>query len=208
MPHLILVRHGKSEWNALGLWTGWTDVALAEEGVQEARAVAEALRDLDVHEVHVSTLTRAKQTFDALRSTLGWTDTLPVKTHAALNERHYGIHTGKNKWQVKEEVGEETFNNIRRGWDHPVPEGETLKDVHARVVPYYQEEILPTLRAGKNVMIVAHNNSLRALMKHIEDIPDEAIADVELQTGEACCYTLDDDGRYCAQERRYAATAG
>ncbi|MBP9748613.1 2,3-bisphosphoglycerate-dependent phosphoglycerate mutase [Patescibacteria group bacterium] len=201
MPHLLLVRHGKSEWNKLGLWTGHTDVDLATEGREEARAAAAALQDFFIHEAHVSALKRAQQTLHEIQTTLGL-ENLSIKTHAALNERHYGIHTGKNKWQVKEEVGEELFTKIRRGWDHPIPEGETLKEVHQRVVQYYNDCIVPSLQAEKNILIVAHGNSLRALMKHIENISDEAIADVELQTAEACCYLLSNDGTFVSKEMR------
>jgi 2,3-bisphosphoglycerate-dependent phosphoglycerate mutase len=201
MPYLILVRHGKSEWNKLGLWTGHVDIDLAEEGREEARLAAAALREFFIHEVHVSALKRAQQTLNEIQITLGRTD-ITTKTHAALNERHYGIHTGKNKWDVQKEVGEALFTKMRRSWDHPIPEGETLKDVHGRVVPYYTDFILPTLQQEKNVLVVAHGNSLRALMKHIEDISDEAIEQVELQTAEACCYLLSKDGAFVSKEMR------
>lgn len=201
MPHLILVRHGKSEWNHLGLWTGQTDVDLVEEGREEARKAGEALTDIEIHSAHVSALKRAQQTLDEIKTTLGHND-LPVNSHHALNERHYGIHTGKNKWQVKEEIGDEAFHQIRRGWDAPVPEGETLKDVHARVVPYYEENIKKELAEGKNVLVVAHGNSLRALAKHLEDLDEAQVCDLEIGTGEVHCYKFDDQGKFIEKDIR------
>jgi 2,3-bisphosphoglycerate-dependent phosphoglycerate mutase len=109
-------------------------------------------------------------------------------------ERHYGIHTGKNKWQVKEEIGEEAFQSIRRGWDTPIPEGETLKEVYERVKPYYEEHIKSDLMSSRNVLIVAHGNSLRALVKHLENLNEEEIVSVEIATGEVHCYTLNENG--------------
>ncbi len=193
MAHLILVRHGNSEWNKLGLWTGHTDIDLTEEGYTEARAAGELLRDIPVHEAHVSPLRRTRQTLDALLEAAGYQNT-PVHAHDALLERHYGVHTGKNKWQVKEEIGEEAFQKLRRGWNVPIPEGETLADVHARVVPYYQERIHPTVTSGNNVLIVSHGNTLRALVKHLEQLSEEEIVAVEIGTGEVLTYELDSEG--------------
>lgn len=188
MAKLILVRHGKSEWNKTGQWTGWTDVDLAEEGLEEARKTGKELTDIDIHVAHVSELKRAKQTLAEIEKSLK--TTVPIKSSLALNERNYGIYTGKNKWQVKEQIGDQKFQDLRRGWDVKIPEGESLKDVYNRVVPYFEESIKPELDAGKNVLVVAHGNSLRALVKHLEKISDTAICDVELGTGEAHCYTF------------------
>jgi 2,3-bisphosphoglycerate-dependent phosphoglycerate mutase len=201
MAKLILIRHGKSEWNKLGMWTGHTDVLLAPEGHEEAKRAGERLRDVEVHSAHVSELTRTHQTFEGVMSSLPQETVVPKK-HGALNERHYGIHTGKNKWEVKESVGDEEFTNIRRSWDHPIPEGETLKDVHARVVPYYEREIMPEIMSGKNVLVVAHGNTLRALVKHLEDISDEKICELEIETGEIYCYDLDETGTAISKEVR------
>lgn len=204
MGRLICVRHGKSAYNALGLWTGHTDVELVDDGRAEARRAGEAIRDIHVHVAHTSMLTRTHQTLDEILAALGRTDLDPVRHHA-LNERHYGVHTGKNKWEVKEEVGEEEFQRIRRGWDTPIPEGETLKDVHARVVPYFEEHIKPDLMAGKNVLVVSHGNTLRALVKHIDGISEEEIADVEIATGEVHCYSMDEAGNVIDKEIRTTA---
>jgi 2,3-bisphosphoglycerate-dependent phosphoglycerate mutase len=145
------------------LWTGWNDVELHEDGKLDAKKMAEHLLNHDIHHVHTSKLKRAKNTAEIILESLNLKD-IPIHEHEALNERHYGVFAGKNKWQVKEEVGEEEFQNIRRGWDHPVSGGETLKEVHDRAVPYFEEQILPQLKAGKNVLVAAHGNSLRALL--------------------------------------------
>lgn len=194
MSKLFLVRHGKSEWNKLGLWTGWTDVNLDEEGIEEARAVGEFLKEEDIHKVYTSELKRTHQTFEVIKKT-SLKHHLSHIPHKALNERHYGIHTGKNKWQIKEEVGEEEFKKIRRGWDVAIPEGETLKDVHARVVPYYEENIKKDLERGENVLIVAHGNTIRALIKHLENLDEIQVADVEIETGEVHVYELDEGNK-------------
>ena len=201
MAYLILVRHGKSEWNLLGRWTGHTDVGLVEKGIEEAREAGSMIRDIDIHEAHVSLLKRAQQTFHEIRTTLGRHD-LEAATHASLNERHYGVHTGKNKWEVRDEIGEEAFQSIRRGWDVPIEGGETLKDVYDRVVPYYKESIHPQLRDDKNVIVVAHGNSLRALAKHLENISDDDICELEIGTGEVYCYQFDQEGNVVSKEIR------
>lgn len=199
MAKLFLVRHGKSEWNKLGLWTGWTDVNLVDEGKEEARKAGEFLKDESIDIVYTSELKRTHQTFDELKHAAG-KGHLTHTSHGALNERHYGIHTGKNKWQVKEEIGEEMFQAIRRGWDTKIPEGETLKDVHARVMPYYEEKIKADLISGKNVLVVAHGNTLRALIKHLDGLNDLEVEDVEVGTGEVHSYTIDEIGKVLQKE--------
>src|ERR1700690_3642621 len=171
MAYLILVRHGKSQWNLLGKWTGFTDVDLVQEGIEEARRAAEAIKDIRIDCAFTSDLKRAKQTFVEICNALHSPEIKQVED-PALRERDYGAYTGKNKWEVKEEIGEEAFQRIRRGWDVPIPGGETLKDVYDRVVPYYTSRILPELLSGKNLLVVAHGNSLRALVKYLEHIPD------------------------------------
>lgn len=202
MAYLVLVRHGKSEWNKLGLWTGLTDVELAEEGVEEARRAGEVMRDIEIHNAYTSPLRRTHQTFEEIRKAAEFD--VDHISHAALNERDYGIHTGKNKWQVRDEIGEEKFQRLRRSWDEPVERGETLKDVHARVMPYYQEVILSQLTQGRNVLVVAHGNSLRALIKHLENLSDDEICSVEIGTGEVYCYTIGERGQVIGKEVRAA----
>ncbi len=199
MAKLFLIRHGKSEWNKLGKWTGWTDVDLAVEGIIEAREAGVLLKDEIIDKVYTSELKRTHQTFQGIKEGSGKLE-LDHIPHKALNERHYGIHTGKNKWEVKTEVGDEEFNNIRRGWDVKIPEGETLKDVHTRVVPYYEENIKKNLKEGKNVLVVAHGNTLRALIKHLENLSDVEVANIEVETGEVHSYELGTNGDFVSKE--------
>ena len=201
MAYLVLVRHGQSEWNALGLWTGLTDIELTEEGRNEARKAAELLKDMKFHKAHTSNLKRAQQTLEEITKALELSD-IPVSKHGALNERDYGELTGKNKWEIKEKHGEEQFMKWRRSWDHPVPGGETLKDVHRRVVPYFEDNILMDLKDGKNVIVAAHGNSLRALIKHLENIADNEIPNLELGTGEIYVYEIDENGKVLSKEIR------
>lgn len=202
MAKLILVRHTKSEWNKLGLWTGWTDVSLAEEGREQAQTTAEHMRDLTIDRAYTSTLKRVKETWDIVQKTLG--RDIPTSENAALNERHYGIYTGKNKWEIQKQVGEEEFKRIRRSWDHPIPEGETLEDVYNRVVPFYQKEVLPQLMAGKNIALIASGNSLRALVKHLESLSKEEVLDLEFGIGEVYVYDVDTKGTIVGKKVRAA----
>jgi len=199
MAYLVLVRHGQSEWNALGLWTGQEDVQLTEQGRQEARAAAENLRKITLHKAYTSNLTRAQQTLEEIKTALGHTE-LETTRHEALNERHYGDYQAKNKWEIKDAIGDEAFTKLRRSWDYPVPNGETLKDVHARVLPYYEQTILKDLKDGKNVIVAAHGNSLRALMKHLEEVDDENVHELEIGTGEVVVYEIDNDGKTVSKE--------
>jgi 2,3-bisphosphoglycerate-dependent phosphoglycerate mutase len=203
MARLILVRHGKSEWNLLGKWTGFTDVGLVEQGIREAQHAGECLRDIPIDCAFVSDLRRAKETFTEICRVLDREDIKTV-THPAIKERDYGVYTGKNKWEVKEEIGEEAFQKLRRGWDVQIPQGETLKDVYARVAPYYESHIKPELIAGKNILVVAHGNSLRALVKHLEGIADDKIAELEIGTGEVYIYDMDGEGNVTGKEIRAA----
>lgn len=203
MPYLLLLRHGKSEWNELGLWTGHTDIDLNEAGREEARRAVEAIHDIPIHKVHVSVLQRAMQTLDEVKKFLGL-EHLEHKSHEALKERHYGVYTGKNKWQVKEEIGEEKFQQLRRGWDVPIPEGESLKDVYGRVSKYYDQHIKQDIHDGNNVLVVAHGNSLRAIAKHIEGLSEAEVCALEIGTGEVHCYQLDQDGQVINKEIRSA----
>lgn len=197
---LAIVRHGESLWNAKDLWTGWKDIGLSEKGRNEARVAAGKLKDISFDRAYSSTLSRAKETLSIILAELGQS---PIATeHAALNERNYGVYTGKNKFDIKKQIGDEAFLHIRRGWDYPIPEGESLKQIYERVVPYYENEIAPLITSGKHVLVAAHGNSLRALMKYLEHISDEDIAHVELATGEIVIYTFDSFGKVQSREKR------
>ena len=192
MGILVISRHGESEWNLLGKWTGWTDVGLTEKGYADTVRLGDLIRDVKFDEAYTSALKRTHQTLDALLEGQG-TKELPTTQATELNERDYGDLTGKNKWEVKSEIGEEAFNGIRRGWDYPVPGGETLKMVYERVIPYFKREILPKLQAGENILLVAHGNSIRALMKELDQISDEDMANVEMRFGQVLVYKFDAD---------------
>lgn len=200
MAYLVLVRHGKSEWNETGLWTGWRDIPLNKTGFEEARKTGEQLKDIHFDYAYTSALIRAKQTLDEILKVIDQHP--PVVENQALNERDYGNYTEKNKWQIKKEVGEEEFQKIRRSWDYPPPNGESLKMVYDRAVPYFQTEVEPKLKEGKNVLIAAHGNSLRALVKYLEQIPDDQIANLEIGTGEAYVYQIDSNGEIESKEIR------
>lgn len=189
MAKLILVRHGESEWNGKGLWTGWTDIGLSQKGFDEARTTGKKLKGLPIDIAYISLLIRAKQTLDEIKNVLGID--VPTIADQSLNERNYGIYTGKNKFEIQKEVGDGQFKRIRRGWDVPIENGESLKDVYGRVIPYYQSEILPRLKEGKNVLIVAHGNSLRALVKYIENLSDQDVENLEIKTGEVRVFQVD-----------------
>lgn len=192
MGLLVVCRHGESEWNLLGKWTGWTDVGLTEKGRTDSVRMGSLIKNIRFDEAYTSALKRTRQTLDALLEGYGM-GSLPTTQAADLNERDYGDLTGKNKWQVKDEIGEEVFNGIRRGWDYPVPGGETLKDVYARVVPYFEREILPKLQAGENILLVAHGNSIRALIKHLDQISESEMANVEMPFGQLLLYKFEAD---------------
>lgn len=201
MAKLVLVRHSKSTWNALGLWTGWTNIGLAPEGKKDARAVARVVRNITFDLAYCSELKRARETLEIIKRELALRK-LPTVWNKALNERHYGIYTGKNKWQIKEEVGDAVFKKLRRGWNYPTPKGETLKDVYERIVPYYKKNILSDLKAGKNVLVVAHGNSLRALVKFLEELNVQQVADLEFGLSEAYVYDVNLRGKITAKEIR------
>jgi 2,3-bisphosphoglycerate-dependent phosphoglycerate mutase len=181
------------------LWTGHTDVSLAEGGYEEARKAGEALKKEKIDVAYVSDLKRTQQTFDEIKKVCGIDDVV-CQAVASLKERDYGVHTGKNKWQVKEEIGEDEFQRIRRGWDTKIEGGETLKDVHDRVVPYYKESIKKDLLDGKNVLVVSHGNTLRALVKYLEDIDEAEVCNLEIGTGEVQCCTIDENGKSTCRE--------
>lgn len=205
MGKLVIVRHGESEWNATGQWTGLTDVHLTPKGVHEGELMGEKLKDIHFDHAFTSEQIRTVETLQALLKTQGQTD-LPFERRWAINERDYGEYTGLNKWEVKEKVGEEAFNGIRRNWDYPVPGGETLKDVYKRTLPFLQNEVLPLLKNGENILLVAHGNSIRSLMKYMENISDDGIAKTEMIFGTILIYELDDDGHIAHKDVRTIET--
>ena len=190
---LILIRHGESEWNALGKWTGWTDVSITDEGTRLSRELGEKLGDVHIDVAYNSELKRTKETLDAVLEGAGQTPERRVS--GAVNERDYGVYTGMLKEEVRTEIGEEAYLALRRGWDRPIENGESLKDVYTRVLPFYLEEIVPQLLDGKNVLIVGHGNSLRAMVKYIDALSDDDISSFEFGHNCAMVYEVDGDGR-------------
>lgn len=214
MPTLVLIRHGQSAWNLENRFTGWWDVDLSELGEKEAREAGELLaaKGMDFDLCFTSVQTRAIKTLHIALEQMGrlW---LPVEKHWRLNERHYGGLTGLNKAEMAAKVGEEQVKIWRRSFDIPpppldadspfdlgndrryagipVPRTESLKDTIARVLPYWEERIAPALKAGQRVLISAHGNSLRALVKHLSGIPDDEIVGLEIPTGQPIVYELD-----------------
>ncbi len=193
---LILIRHQESEWNKLGKWTGFVDIGLSEDGKLKAKEIGEKIKDFKFDDIFISTLKRTKETLDQIISQREDKDECisKIEISSAINERDYGDYTGKNKWEIEKEVGEEEFKRIRRGFSHPIPGGETLKMVYERSVPFYIEKILPLIKKNKNVLIVAHGNSIRSLIKYIENISDEDISNVEMNFGDVLIYKVNDKG--------------
>lgn len=197
---LIISRHSESEWNLTGQWTGFTDVNLTPKGHADAQVIGRMLSGYKFDNVYVSLLKRAQQTMFSILGENNNTNSPKITFAGEINERDYGDLTGKNKWEVKEEVGEEAFNGIRRGWDYPVPGGETLKDVSARVIPYFEDEMMSKLMQGKNILMAAHGNSIRALMKYLDKVSDEDVATVEMGFGQVLVYEFDESGNLISRE--------
>jgi 2,3-bisphosphoglycerate-dependent phosphoglycerate mutase len=202
MSNLVLVRHGESTFNAEGIWTGWENPPLSENGIQEARKAGELLNDIKFDIAYASDLLRSTQTLSEIKKILG--AEIPTVITEAFRERNYGDFTGKNKWEIKKQLGEVEFKKIHRGWDDPVSGGETLKDVYDRAVPYFEKEVLPMLKQGQNVLISSHGNTIRALTKYLENISDSGIEDVEIPTGQVIVYQIDSEGKVVSKAIRKA----
>ena len=225
MKKLVLVRHGQSSWNLENRFTGWTDVELSPQGIQEAKEAGDILKQEDYHFdlAYTSVLIRAIHTLKIILEEMGIED-LPYIETWKLNERHYGALQEKNKAETAKIYGEKQVLIWRRSYDtkppllepddprNPslqakysnvpaaqLPLGESLKDTVARVVPYYKEEILPKIAENKNILIVAHGNSLRALIMYLEDLTPDEIMKVNIPTGVPLVYELNDDNSYHAK---------
>lgn len=193
---LTVIRHAESEWNATGQWTGITDVHLSEKGFRDAGLLGQevAKQQLKFDVAYCSQQIRTLETLEGILDASGQFD-VPFERTAAINERDYGDYTGKNKWEVRDMVGEEEFQRIRRGWDVAIPNGESLKTVYDRVVLFYKSTIISQLLEGKNVLIVSHGNGIRSLIKYIESISDQDIESVEMIFNTVLEYTVDNDGK-------------
>jgi len=191
MAYLVLVRHGQTEWNALGLFSGQTDVPLNDKGRAQARHAATLLRDIEFQKAYTSDLSRAKETLRHILDELQ-ANAVEVVESKVLTERNYGVFEGKSKQEAVEIHGKEEVRKLRRAWNHPVPQGETLKEVHDRLVPFYAAHILEDLKAHKNVIVASHNNAIRALITYIEQLSEEEVETLELGNGEVVVYQIDD----------------
>ena len=191
---LVLVRHGQSEWNLKNLFTGWKDPDLTEMGITEAKEAGRKLKaeGLSFDIAFTSELLRAQHTLDLALAEIGQTG-LPIKRNLALNERDYGDLSGLNKDEARKKWGEEQVLVWRRSYDVPPPGGESLKDTLARTLPYYVQEILPGVLRGERTLVVAHGNSLRALIMVLEKLSPEGILKRELATGVPIIYRLNAD---------------
>lgn len=191
---LVLVRHGQSEWNLKNLFTGWRDVDLTEQGVNEAREAGRKLKaqGLAFDIAFTSALKRAQRTLNLALEEMGQTG-LPIISDAALNERDYGDLSGLNKDDARAKWGEEQVHIWRRSYDVPPPGGESLKDTVARTLPYYVQEILPQVLRGQRTLVAAHGNSLRALVMVLERLSPEGILKREIGTGVPIIYRLNAD---------------
>jgi 2,3-bisphosphoglycerate-dependent phosphoglycerate mutase len=197
MGKLILSRHGESEFNAKSLWTGIWDIPLTRKGRHDAETMAQALAKFAPDTAYTSGLIRASDTLKIILHANGWK--IPVHHTRQFNERDYGQLTGLNKWEVENKYGQDQFTRWRRGWNEPVPDGETLKDVYARAVPYFEKYIEPQLRSGQTVLITAHGNALRALIKYLDKLSDKAVESLEMPFGELLVYDFNGQGSVTAK---------
>ena len=192
MARLILVRHGQSVWNASNRFTGWTDVGLSEQGVEEAEDAGRQLSDIRIDIVHTSDLVRAQRTAEIIMQHNEASKDVPTKYDWRLNERHYGALQGLNKAETAEQHGAEQVHIWRRSFDVAPPEGESLEMTAERTIPYFTEEIVSDLVDGKNVLVSAHGNSLRSIVMHIDGISPEDIVSLEIPTGEPIHYSYEE----------------
>ena len=191
MSNLILIRHGQSVWNAANRFTGWTDVELSEVGVSEAEEAGRSLSAKRIDVVHTSDLIRAQRTAEIIMSLNEASKEYSTKFDWRLNERNYGSLQGLNKAEIAEKFGAEQVHIWRRSFDVAPPDGESLEMTAERTIPYFEEEILPDLQAGRGVLVSAHGNSLRSIVMHIEGISPEEIVSLEIQTGSPMFYEFE-----------------
>ncbi len=193
---LILVRHGQSEWNLKNLFTGWKNPDLTEQGIEEARNTGKKLKEAGYKPTvfYTSALRRAQHTLDLIFEELGLVNVV-ITRNQALNERDYGDLSGLNKDDARAKWGEEQVLIWRRSYDVPPPGGESLKDTAARTLPYYEDRILPVVRAGETVLVAAHGNSLRSMVMAIEGLTPDEILKRELATGEPVIYRISKTGK-------------
>jgi len=201
MGKIILARHHESEWNKLGLWTGIRDRHLTDYGFEKSNDMGILIKDLKIDYAFASMQVRSIETLSCMLNVCERYE-VPTEHSSALNERDYGDYTGKNKWEMEKLIGTEEFKKLRRSWDYKIPNGESLKAVSERAVPFFLNKILPLAFEGKNILVVAHGNSLRTIIKYIENISDENVAEVEMPFGAIVIYDLNKEGHIINKETR------
>jgi len=197
MPQMVLIRHGESQWNLENRFTGWIDVPLSPKGEQEAREAGQKIQAIRFDEAFTSVLTRAKETLRIVLEVIDQTN-IPVEEDQALNERMYGDLQGLNKAETAQKYGEQQVKVWRRSYDVRPPGGESLKDTAERVLPYYLKRIEPEVLAGRTLLIVAHGNSLRALLMHLNQLSKEEVLELNIPTGAPLFYEFGDNGKVLA----------
>jgi 2,3-bisphosphoglycerate-dependent phosphoglycerate mutase len=202
--NLILVRHGQSEWNEQNLFTGWKDPGLTELGIKEAKNAGSLISDKGIQfdEMFTSMLVRAQDTGAIILDSINQQN-IPITKNKALNERNYGSLAGLNKDDARKKWGEEQVHIWRRSFDIPPPEGESLKDTAERVLPYFQEYIMPKVIQGLSILVAAHGNSLRALIMELDLISSEDIVKLEIPTGAPIQYEFNQNGEVVNKTKLY-----
>lgn len=190
MSQLVLLRHGESQWNLENRFTGWVDVPLSTKGIEEARQAGEKLKSLKFNRAFTSVLKRAINTLDIVLEIIGQKE-IPVEYNEALNERHYGDLQGLNKAETAKKYGDQQVKLWRRSFDIRPPNGESLKDTAARVLPYWEKNILPCIQKGETILVSAHGNSLRSLVMHLDRLSTEEVLELNIPTGVPLLYEFD-----------------
>ena len=194
MGTLVLIRHGQSQWNLEDRFTGWIDVPLTDAGREEARRGAELIRHLRFDRAFTSALQRAQETLRIVLETIGQPD-VPTEQDQALNERHYGELQGLNKAETAKKYGERQVHLWRRSYDIAPPGGESLQDTAARTLPYFNAKILPLVKAGQAILVVAHGNSLRSIVMELDQLTKEHVLELNIATGAPLIYEIDRTGK-------------
>jgi len=210
MPNVILVRHGESQWNLENRFTGWVDVPLSSKGIEEARSAGQKLKNYKFDKAYTSVLQRANRTLDIILEITGQQN-IPIEYDKALNERHYGALQGLNKEETAQKYGKEQVHIWRRSYDVPPPKektelnpdgySESLKDTAARTLPYWEKIIFPDVLAGRELVVVAHGNSLRSIVMHLDGLTREQVIELNIPTGVPLLYVFDKKGAII--EHRY-----
>jgi 2,3-bisphosphoglycerate-dependent phosphoglycerate mutase len=194
MTTLVLLRHGESQWNLENRFTGWIDVPLSEKGIEEAKSAGEKLTEYKFDHAFTSVLKRANDTLNIVLDITGQ-KAIPIDYNQALNERHYGDLQGLNKAETAKKFGDAQVKIWRRSFDVPPPNGESLKNTLERVLPYWESSILPCVKKGERLIIVAHGNSLRSLVMHLDNLSKEAVLELNIPTGVPLVYEFDADAK-------------